>query len=377
MSTVRKLKLAFIGGGVNSAIGRIHKIASEMDSRFELTAGCFSRNFQINKETGVEYGILPENMYNSWKDLTTSGRKDIDAVVILTPPYTRKPIVLSCIENNLPVICEKPLSDNIADALMIKTAVEKKGSFLAVTFNYTGYPMVREIRDIVRSGLLGNVHQIILEMPQEGFIRLKDQGTPVKPQEWRLEDRSIPTLSLDLGVHLHNLITFLTGVYPVRVVSSQKNYGNFKDIVDNISCMAEYPGNMSVNFWYTKTSLGNRNGLRLRMFGDKGSIEWLQLKPDEILFCDNFGNRSIIDRGSGNVKIASNKRYMRFKPGHPDGFLEAFSNYYYDLADELNRYKKGMALTYEFMPDFNTVVNGLKMMEAIDLSHSNSGWVNC
>lgn len=332
---MNKLKLGFIGGGINSAVGHTHKIAAEMDSRFEVVCGAFSRHHDVNQKTGEEYGIETSRVYDSWLDLLENEHSQIDAVVILTPTPTHTEIILKTLEYNIPIICEKSLTNNVADGKRIVEEVTKRKAFLVVTYNYTGYPMVREMKHMIESGKLGAIQQVHIEMPQEGFIRLTPEGKAQIPQQWRLQDDEIPTVSLDLGVHLHNMVDFLTSEKPVRLVSMQNNYGNFEGIVDNITCLAEYTNNMSVSFWYGKTALGNSNGLRVRVFGKEGSLEWIQLHPEEIMYSDNKGNRSKIEKSSSCLQVANKDRYSRFKPGHPAGFIEAFANYYADIAEAI------------------------------------------
>lgn len=371
-----KLKLGFIGGGINSAVGRTHKIAAEMDSRFEVVCGAFSRHHDINQKTAEEYGIETSRVYDSWGDLLEKERNRIDAVVILTPTPTHTEIILKTLDYNIPIICEKSLTNNLKDGLKIVDEVKKRNAFLVVTYNYTGYPMVREMKHMIESAKLGTIQQVHIEMPQEGFIRLTPEGKAQIPQQWRLQDDEIPTVSLDLGVHLHNMVDFLTGEKPVRLVSMQNNYGNFEGIVDNVTCLAEYTNNMSVSFWYGKTVLGNSNGLRIRIFGKEGSLEWFQLHPEEIIFSDNKGNRKRIDKSSSGLVIASQDRYARFKAGHPAGFIEAFANYYMDIANSLIKYKENKTKTTDVIFSENDAFDSLQLTNKINISHCKKSWIN-
>ena len=166
-------------------------------------------------------------------------------------------------------------------------------------------------------------------MPQEGFSRLDAQGNKPQPQTWRLSDGKVSTISLDLGVHLHHIIDYLTGEYPLQVVADAASYGWFDDVIDNVSCMLRYSGGLHCQMWYSKSALGQRNGLKVRVYGDKGSAEWLQIQPEELLISTVDGRREILDRAS-SVDVANLDRYNRFKAGHPAGFIEAFANIYYE-----------------------------------------------
>ena len=372
-----KLKLGFIGGGINSAVGRTHKIAAEMDSRFEVVCGAFSRHADVNTKTGYEYGITPERVYNSWVDLLQKEKGKIDAVVILTPTPTHTEIIIEAIKQGYPVICEKALTNSLLDANEIAKVVESHNGFLAVTYNYTGYPMVRELKHMIKNGVLGKIQQVHIEMPQEGFLRITPDGKAQIPQQWRLEDGEIPTVSLDLGVHLHNMVDFLIAEKPIRLVALQNNYGNFSGIIDNVQCIAEYTNNVTCNFWYGKTALGQSNGLKVRIFGEKGSVEWLQLHPEEFVYCDNMGNRHKIDKGSASLQIASQDRYSRFKAGHPAGFIEAFANYYCDIVSSLTEYKTNKKQNSDLIFTVYDACESLKLTHAIQKSDLDKTWIKC
>lgn len=371
-----KLKVAFIGGAYESAVGRAHRVAIEMDQRYELVAGCFSRRPESNRTSALKYSVTPERTYSDLDKLLSSEANTLDAILILTPQDQHGSQVISCINAGVPVVCEKALVTSSIEAMEIKNRLAVNQGFLAVTYNYTGYPMIRELKRMIESGMLGKIQQIQMEMPQEGFARISDSGNPIIPQEWRLRDNQIPTLSLDLGVHLHMMAYFLTGERPEEVVAISSSRGNFSGVVDNVQCLARYSGGIDCGIWYSKTALGYRNGLRLRIFGDQGTAEWLQENPEYLHYSDNTGNRSSLDRASKGIQIANQERYQRFKAGHPAGFLEAFANYYVDVADALLQYhhcKANNRGNYVF--GIEESLEGLQMLEAIAYSSISRQWV--
>lgn len=371
------LKVAFLGGGVNSAVGRTHRIAIEMDQRFELVAGCFSRNPEVNSLTSLSYNISSNRLYPSLDELIKNESGQIDAIVILTPTPNHRVDVITCLKANIPVICEKALAVSSMEAIEIKKTLESCNGFLSVTYNYTGYPMLRELRRMIQEGNFGQLEQIHIEMPQEGFAKLDKEGKPLTPQPWRLHDEDLPTISLDLGVHLHNIIHFLTKEKPIELVAVHNSFGSFRRVVDNTICIAKYTNNLICNIWYSKAALGHRNGLRIRIYGASGSAEWYQLDPEILYFNDKNGNKSIVDRASLDVKVSPQLRYNRFKAGHPSGFIEAFANHYYDIADNLRQYidsKEILRSEYSF--GINESIDGLFMLEAISRSSKNNSWVN-
>ena len=239
-----------------------------------------------------------------------------------------------------------------------------------MTYNYSGYPMVRELRRLIAEGHLGRLHQIHIEMPQEGFLR---QGAT--PQAWRLQDYAVPTVSLDLGVHVHHLIHFVTGgKRPLDVVGVQSTYGQFGDIIDNVSFLARYEDELRVQCWYGKTALGYRNGLRIRVFGSQASAEWLQVQPEDLRLSRADGSRIVLDRGSGDADLARQPRYNRFKPGHPSGFIEAFANLYTDIAGHLRHFHSGEPAPNDFVYSARESEDGLRFLEAVARSADTMAW---
>ena len=329
------IKIGFIGGGLDSAIGYTHYSASHLDGHFQLEAGCFSRNSDLNYATGNRYSVDHSRTYATWQELVERERERLDAVVVLTPTPSHAEIVKALLKAGLPVICEKALATSSIECAEIDRYVEKQQGFLAMTYNYSGYPMFRELAALCRSGKLGRLHQIQIEMPQESFIRREDEQWP-KPQKWRCIDYKVPTISLDLGVHLHHLVDIISGgLMPIRVAATQGHAGYVTNVVDNINALSLHQESLVVNAWYGKTSLGLRNGLKLRVFGSEGSGEWLQNEPEKLVVANSNGAISVLDPGSPKLLEANKDRYQRFKPGHPCGFIEAFENLYSDIASAL------------------------------------------
>lgn len=372
--THQPLRIAFIGGALNSAVGYTHFNASRLDGYFRVEAGCFSRNQSQNERTATTYGVSADRTYSNWQNLIREEHGRIDAVVILTPTPTHSEIAIAALEAGYPVICEKALGVSSEQCQIIQNSVSSNNGYLALTYNYSGYPMVRELQRMVAEGRLGTIHQIHVEMPQEGFLRLG-----ASPQDWRLCDYAVPTVSLDLGVHVHHLIHFVTsGARPLRLVGDHNSYGQFKGLIDNVYCNAQYENDIRVIAWWGKTALGCRNGLRIRVYGSEGSAEWYQMEPENLRWADNNGHFFMLDRGSGEALIAQQQRYNRFKAGHPSGFIEAFANLYTDIALELrsknrwacidnNRYVYGAEHAYD----------GLLFLERISQSSEKQKWIEC
>ncbi|MDA9679880.1 Gfo/Idh/MocA family oxidoreductase [Gammaproteobacteria bacterium] len=370
------LKIGFIGGGLNSSIGTTHKIASQMDGRWKLISGCFSAREKTNKETAATWDILPERTHKTWKLMLEQERGELDAIAVLTPTPSHLEIVTTALELGYAVICEKTLAISPREAIEINNTVKKHNSYLAVIYNYTGYPMVRELRTFIREGHFGRITQINIEMPQESFLKLGKNDSEPSPQQWRLHDNNIPIIGLDLGTHVHQLIDFLSSERPLEVVAMNNSYGFFPNIVDNTVCMAKYSNNLDAQIWFSKSALGNSNGLRIRVYGDVGSAEWYQLEPDILNLHDNKGKQHVIERSCNDLRVADQARYNRFKAGHPTGFIEAFGNYYYDLADDLRGFQENGKRSSPWVFGGREALEGLLFLEAISKSSAKKSWIN-
>lgn len=369
--TLDKLKLAFIGGGINSAVGYAHYCASHLDGQFELVAGAFSKSPEVNQHTGERYGV--DRTYSCWRTMLDNEADKIDAVVILTPTPAHEEMVMACMDIELPVICEKAVTMTSESCHKIMTHQQQTNSFVAVTYNYSGYPMIRELKELIEQDKLGKISHIQIEMPQEGFARLLANEQKPTPQEWRLCDEEIPTIYLDLAVHLHHLVYFTTNLKPLSTIAMQSSYGWFEGVVDDVSAMVEYEDNVRCQYWFSKSSLGHRNGLRIKVYGTKASAEWLQVNP-ELLTLDHInGRKEVIERGS-DCLVAEDLRYNRFKAGHPSGFIEAFANLYSDFANEIQLRKSGQSTS--ITKDYGLEVShqGLKLLEAMVQSDKTRKW---
>ena len=233
-----------------------------------------------------------------------------------------------------------------------------------------------ELRDIIKSGKLGQIQKVLLEMPQEGFRRPPDiAGKVSPPQEWRLHDYEIPTICLDLGVHLHHLSTFLLDQEPDSTMANFSNHSTYDGLIDDVHMLLHYPNNMIGHMWMSKTAIGNRNGLKINIYGDRGSAKWIQLNPDELEMNLLDGSRIIIDRAS-QCKFAGEYRYNRMKPGHPTGFIEAFANLYADINDALHIFNSNQTMHSPFVFGINHASDGLNLFKAAKESHEIKTWVD-
>lgn len=367
MMKQNKISVAVIGGGINSAVGYAHYCAMNLSNRFHIITGCFSKNKDTNLKTAEAYFVSIDKTYDNYKTMLHNERSNIDAVVILTPSNQHTDEVIYAMEIGIPVICEKALTTNLNEVQQIKSVANNQ--FISVVYNYICYPMLKELKNIISKGELGKIVQVQIEMQQEGFLRLRN-GSPAKPQSWRLIDGIVPTISLDLGTHTYSIVKFLTGETPIEVVATQNSFGNFKGIIDDVNAIIKYSNDLVCNMWYSKTALGSRNGLRVRVYGSKGSAEWFQCEPEYLKMADNSGKIYTIDRSSENVEVASHNRYNRFKVGHPAGFIECLANFYEDTYEDLMKNDNENRKTY----GLDESEECMKLLEGIAISAKNNCW---
>jgi len=356
------MKLGFIGGGLNSAVGYTHFLAARLDGMFEIVAGCFSRQKAINVETANRFGIDEPRCYASMDELLAKEHGKLDAVCILTPTPGHAEAVVAGLQAGFDVICEKALATSASELELIREALVATGRKLFVTFNYVGYPMVREARAIIAEGSLGRVQQIYCEMPQESFSR-----TEANPQDWRKRDYEIPCVSLDLGVHVHQMTHYLLGGDKCDMFTAwEASFGRIPDVIDTVTLTGNIQSLTLVNMMWGKAALGHTNGLRFRVFAERGSLEWCQSQPELLSYCDETGRRKTLERGQPGLKKANEPRFNRFKAGHPAGFVEAFANIYLDFHDGL----RGADTPETDMLGWDVAAEGLTFLNEVHQSAS-------
>lgn len=328
-------KLSILGGSLDSVAGYTHFVASRMDKRFDIVSGVFSRNYQINKKTAEYWKI--NRFYNSLEEFLKYEKGKVDAVSVLLPTPYHFEVVKKLLENDIPVICEKPLFSSLNEFKVLEEKIDLSKKFLVITYNYIAYPILFELRKMILKGDLGDIINIHLEMPQESF--LKPPKSINYPPEWRKKDGVIPGILLDLASHLLSLSKYLTEKNINSVYSTFRSYSTYK-VVDEVKVILDYEDDITGFLWVSKVAIGNRNGLKISIYGTKASAIWIQEDPEKIYINFKNGEKRILDRGA-NIEISKIKIYNRMTSGHPAGFIEAFANLYYEIANALENYTKG------------------------------------
>ena len=327
-----RLQYAMVGGARGSFIGPVHRMAVRMDDLGDLVAGCFSRDVRRNRASGEKFGIAPERVYADWRKLVAAERDRIDFLVICTTNETHYPIAKAALEAGVDVFCEKPLSLTVAEAEELGRLAAKKRLVLGIPFTYTGYPMVKLARDLVRRGELGTVDKIVLEYVQ-GSFRKVDFGKPLdRHNAWKMNPKiSGPSCVVaDIGVHAFTLIEYVTGLEAKTLLADLSSFAPGNRLDDDASILLRLKGGAKAALVTSKIATGEENGVRLRVYGDKASLFWNQEEPNRLSVKYPLKPEMVFRRNAPYVEGISPaaRRASRFPAGHPEGFVEALADIY-------------------------------------------------
>ena len=378
LNNKNKIKIGFIGGGPNSFIGYTHRLAARFDNRFNFVAGVFSKDKNKSKEFGKSLGLDTDRCYNDYKIMAKkeSARSDgVQAVGIMTPSGDHYKIAREFIKSNVHIICDKPLTSKVEDVVALERLVHKNKIVFALTHNYSGYPMLREAKKLVEKNKIGKIKLINVEYPQ-GYtvaVKKKDEKSTLK---WRLDKNMCgPSMILaEIGTHAYHLMRYVTGL-EVNEVSAEVNSLSDEISVDDNAFMTVRMNNKARgSIWVSSAATGGENGLKIRVYGTKGAVEWLQDDPNILKFTELNSSTQIITRASDAVSDLSIQS-SRVAAGHPEGFFEAFANIYTEFADSIqeNLKKNKKDLVH---PTVNDCVMGIKFIFAAKKSSNlNSKWI--
>lgn len=377
-----KIRLGMVGGGTSAFIGEVHRIAARLDNRYELVAGAFSSDSERARQSAAALGIAPERAYDDFSEMAEkeSAREDgIDVVSIVTPNHLHHAPAKCFLEAGIHVICDKPLSASLADALDLKRLVEETGLLFAVTYNYSGYPMVRQAREMIRNGDLGTLRVVQVEYPQE-WLSTDLESTGQKQAAWRTDPvRAGAGGSLgDIGTHAFHLTEFITGLEVNSLLADLSAFVPGRLLDDNAQIMLRFANGARGSLWASQVAVGHENGLRIRVYGDQASLEWFQEQPNQLKYCRLGEPLQYIARGGNTAGDAANA-VTRIPGGHPEGFLEAFANLYRDFADQVEAFPARNAMNDSelLVPTVSEGVKGVLFVEkAVASSESGGIWLS-
>jgi predicted dehydrogenase len=371
----RPIRLGMVGGGKDAFIGAVHRIASRIDGRYELVAGALSSTPEKAQDSGRALGLKEDRIYSSFEDMAKreARLKDgIEAVAIVTPNHVHYPAAKAFLKRGIHVICDKPLTSTLADAKKLAKAAETSDSLFFLTHNYTGYPMVRQARELIQNGDLGTIRVVQVEYPQD-WLTVEQSN---KQADWRTD----PTRSGaggstgDIGTHAYNLACFVTGLSAESLAADLQSFVPGRQVDDNAHVMLRFEGGARGMLWCSQVAPGNENNLKIRVYGDKGGLEWHQENPN-YLHVTPFGEpKRIITRGGAGMSD-SVAPATRIPPGHPEGYLEGFANLYKDAADVIRERQQGKELL-NLVPGIGDGLAGVRFIDAcVRSSGRNAAWV--
>jgi len=378
MSADRSLRLGMIGGGPGAFIGAVHRLAAEMDREFALVAGAFSSDAKKSAETGRELGLEHDRVYPNWEamleaETTLPEDRRIHAVSIVTPNHVHHGPAVAAMRAGFHVICDKPMTVSSELAAEMEEVVGETGRVFALTHNYTGYPMIREAREIVQGGTIGEVRKVYVEYLQ-GWLAEPLEQAGQKQAEWRTDPaRSGPGGSLgDIGTHAFNLLEHVTGAKVARLAGRVDAFVKGRKLDDDAMVWLEMEGGATGALCCSQICAGRENGLALRIYGTEGGIEWEQEHPNDLVVRHKDGPSEI--RRAANAYLSPAAQGLgRIPSGHPEGYLEGFANLYRSFATTI----RGEEITDGALPTVADGARGVRFIEAVlESSGAGGAWTD-
>lgn len=374
------IRLGMVGGGQGAFIGGVHRIAARIDGEFQLVAGALSSSPEKAKASAAELGLDPTRSYGSFQEMAKaeSNRADgIEAVSIVTPNHMHWPAAKAFLDAGIHVICDKPLTSNLADAKKLAALAAKSGKVFVLTHNYTGYPMIRQARDMVQKGQLGEIRVVQAEYPQD-WLTTKVEDTGAKQAVWRTDPKQsgVGGATGDIGTHAYNLARFVTGLELDSLSADLKAFVPGRLLDDNAHVMLRFKGGAKGMLWASQVAPGNENALKLRVYGTKGGIEWSQEQPNHLWYTPFGEPKQLITRAGAGAGPAA-ARVSRVPSGHPEGYLEGFATIYAEAARAIRaaRRKNGKPAKDVVYPTIADGVEGVAFVEAcVRSSNKNAAW---
>ena len=373
----RRIRLGMVGGGQGAFIGGVHRIAARIDDRFELVAGALSSTPEKALASAGEIGLDPDRSYGSYVEMaaTEAEREDgIEAVAIVTPNHMHFPVAKTFLEVGIHVICDKPMTTTLAEAQELAEIAAASGKIFVLTHNYTGYPMIRQARAMVAAGDLGKIRMVHAEYIQDWLAdRAEDTGS--KQAGWRVDPAKAGAGGSigDIGTHAHNLACFVTGLKVERLSADLSSFVEGRELDDNANMLLRFVGGAKGMLWASQVAVGNENGLSLRVYGDKGGLEWRQEEPNRLWFTPLGEPKRLLTRGGAGANAAA-AAVSRIPAGHPEGYLEGFATIYAEAAELIHASDAGEAPPDGLaLPTLADGIDGLAFIEACVASSQNDG----
>ena len=378
---MEKIKLGMVGGGEGAFIGEVHRIAARMDERFHLCAGALCSDPERSLKSALDLGLPEDRSYSDYKEMaiSESQRDDgINFVSIVTPNHLHHPIAKAFLEVGINVICDKPMTMNSEEAQELIDISESSDLIFAVTYNYSGYPLIREAREIIKKGELGSIRIIKVEYIQD-WLTEPIENTGQKQASWRVDPKKsgIGGSIGDIGTHAFHLAHFVTQQLPNKISADLSCFVEGRELDDNAHILMRYESGAKGMIWSSQVAPGNENNLKIQIYGEKGGLIWQQENPNELIL--NLLNQPSkrLTRGSSFVGDQS-ARLTRIPAGHPEGYLEGFANIYREVADEFSAKISGKPISKDILyPTSKEGLYGVSFIEAaIESNSKDSVWTD-
>ncbi len=366
----RKLRYGMIGGGRGAFIGAVHRIAAQMDGQAELVAGAFSSDPARSTASGADLFLDPARVYGSYVEMARAeaarAKADrLDFIVIVTPNHQHFPPAKLFLEAGFNVVCDKPATFDLAEAVALRKIVKKTGKVFALTHNYTGNVMVKQARELVRSGHLGAIRKVVVEYPQ-GWLSTALEKTQQKQAAWRTDPKRSGAAGCmgDIGTHAENLARYVTGLHIAELCADLTTFVKGRKLDDDGNVLLRFKGGARGVLHSSQISVGEENNLNLRVYGEKGGLEWRQEHPNQLVVKYPDRPTEIWGRGNGYITAPAARAATRIPAGHPEGYLEAFGNVYREAFRAIHAEVAGLPLPLDL--DFPTIEDGVEGMAFIE-----------
>ena len=382
MELNRKLRMGMVGGGRGAFIGTVHRMAANLDGMIDLVAGCFSADPKKSRRSGEDLHLDPKRVYGTYEEMAKAeaalpAGERIDFVSIVTRNNTHFAVAKTFLEAGFNVICDKPVTFNLVEAKKLRSLVQESGKVFALTHNYTGYPMVKEAREMVRTEKLGRIMKIVVEYPQGYAISALSEKGEGGISNWRMDPNvsGVSNCMGDIGTHAENLARFITGLEIDEICAEMSTFIPGHTLDDDGNCLVRYKGGAKGILYASQISNGEENNLNICVYGTKCFFEWHQEEPNELIVKEANNPRQVHRRGNSyNSEIA--RKYSRTPFGHPEAFIEAFANIYLAAAEAIADEVSGRKLKKSY--DFPTIDDGVLGMAfiatVVKSSRSKSKW---
>ncbi len=377
-----KFKMAMIGGGAGSFIGPVHLMAARLDGMVELVAGAFSSDAENSVRSGLEYGLDRKRIYTGWREMIEKESQMPEAerpdfICIVTPNYLHFKPALESIKAGFHVVCDKPLCMTVKEAYELSDAIKQNNTLFCLTHNYTGYPMVKKAREMVRSGELGDIRKVHVEYLQ-GWLSDKEEDRGNKQAEWRADPSKAGNAGCmgDIGTHAFQLSEYITGRKVEKLYSRLNTFVEGRLLDDDGNVMLDFEDGIRGTLLASQVALGEENSFSIRIYGTRGSISWKQMEPNSLLVRWKDKPLQVYRTATGfssTGHIADS--HSRLPAGHPEGFIEAFANVYRNFALSMEARSQGRQSDPDYdYPGIEDGIRGMRFLEAVVSSSKKEKW---